>query len=86
MFKISENNVCSFCQKEEKTYEHLFYLCEKIRTLWVQYCTIILNSEHTVESSPCWNRRVKHDEKNDEPHYSSDEIYKYIPPWRKIKK
>ena len=33
-FKLSPSNICSFCDKDEETYEHLFFTCEKIRVLW----------------------------------------------------
>ena len=29
MFKNSINDICSFCQKVEETYERLLFLCEK---------------------------------------------------------
>ena len=39
MFKIISDNLCSFCQKEEETYEHIFYTCEFARKVWEQ-CSI----------------------------------------------
>ena len=35
-FKLVTSNVCLFCNKEEETYEHLFFTCEKIRPLWIE--------------------------------------------------
>ena len=45
VFKIVGNSVCSFCQKAEETYEHLFFLCEKIRTLWEDCGDYVLISQ-----------------------------------------
>ena len=34
IFKIVASNLCSFCNKYEESYQHLFLSCEKIRSLW----------------------------------------------------
>ena len=33
-FKISQNNLCCYCKKEEETYRHLFFECEHARLVW----------------------------------------------------
>ena len=29
-----DTNSCSFCNKHDETYQHLFYACEVTRTVW----------------------------------------------------
>ena len=38
-FKIVNDNLCSFCQKEEETYKHIFYTCEYARKVWERCST-----------------------------------------------
>ena len=33
-FKISPNNLCCYCKKEEETYRHLFFECEHAHLIW----------------------------------------------------
>ena len=33
-FGLVSNNFCSFCEKEEETYSHLFYSCEYAQLIW----------------------------------------------------
>ena len=33
-FKHAVSNLCSFCNKHEETYEHLFFTCEKVANIW----------------------------------------------------
>ena len=34
MFNFVDTNSCSFCNKHDVTYQHLFYACEVTRTVW----------------------------------------------------
>ena len=38
-FKMIDNNLCSFCQKDEETYKHIFYTCEFTRKVWERCST-----------------------------------------------
>lgn len=33
-FKFVNDNLCSFCHKEEETYKHIFYTCDFARKVW----------------------------------------------------
>ena len=33
-FGLVPSNLCSFCDKEEETYKHLFYSCQHVQLIW----------------------------------------------------
>ena len=45
-WKIVESENCSFCKNEPETIQHLFYQCEKIKSIWFniqEYCVELIN-------------------------------------------
>ena len=35
-WSISENDLCTFCQKETETYSHLFVMCRMVQPIWIE--------------------------------------------------
>ena len=50
-FRFVSDNLCSFCRKEEETYQHIFYTCEYAQTIWERCRGII---DYVDLRNICW--------------------------------
>ena len=67
-WKMSDSELCTQCGKEKETYKHLFVMCERVQSFWVQIEQMMndFNKERIDFSvkNVMWNQLIEADAKN----------------------